>query len=293
MIIDTNRRTTNALPCLISGGLSSIIRYYARTTMQPEKRLTRAEAEAIVAAGLSLSMVHQAGGADLGSFSAGKGRLDAHYTFRHAIEVIGQPSDTMIYFAVDFDCSPVQVVSNIIPHFEAINAVNTSGAFSKRFRIGAYGNGAVLSRLLEDGLIEAAWLSQSTGHHGSAAFKSSGKWTLFQKLPSTLCNLGVDVDLLNPAAGGFGEFRALDTPQAVETVFAAALDMPGPSHRVAANAGLNLRAGPGVEFPVLRLLPAGTPVQVIHRVGDWAIVDVDGSSLADGAVHAAFLAAAS
>ncbi len=36
----------------------------------------------------------------------------------------------------------------------------------------------------------------------------------------------------------------------------------------------HLRAGPGVEFRILKVLPAGTPVQRLSREGDWIRVRV-------------------
>jgi len=210
MIIDTNRRTTHRLDCLHAEGVRAIIRYYARTTSQPEKRLIREEAAAIVASGKSIGIVHQAGGANVVSFSQAKGKEDADYAFKYAIETIGQPSDSAIYFAVDFDCDATQLQNSVVPHFNAINDTNRSGNCSKQFVIGAYGNGLVLQGLLDEGLIEIAWLSQSTGHHGSRDFKRTDKWTLFQKLPSTLCGIGVDVDVLNPHSSQFGQFNDLD-----------------------------------------------------------------------------------
>jgi hypothetical protein len=278
MIIDTNRRTTTHLSCLQTKGVKTIIRYYARTTRQPEKRLIRSEADAILALGLSIAVVHQAGGADVGSFSQAKGKLDAEYALKYAVETIGQPDGSAIYFAVDFDCDAAQFASNVIPHFQAIKDVNLNGGFSKQFVIGAYGNGLVLDGLLSNNLIELAWLSQSTGHHGSRTFKATNKWTLFQELPSTLCGIGVDVDELNPAASQFGQFDKLD-------------DLPGGGNRFRSTAadGLRLRAGPGTTFEIRKLLPAGTEVVVVSRFNEWAIVDVDGDGMTDGAVHSGFL----
>lgn len=290
MIIDTNRRTTARLGCLREQGVQTLIRYYARSTSQPEKRLTRAEAEAVIASGASLAVVHQAGGADASSFSSERGRLDAEYALKYAIESIGQPAGSALYFAVDFDCNAAQFQQRVVPHFEAIREVNLGGQFAKQFAIGAYGNGLVLRRLLAQGLCDFAWLSQSLGHAESREFKASNDWTLFQHLPSSLCGIGVDVDELNPAAaGGFGAFGDLDPPQA-----APADGGPTPQasmrFRTMAASGLRLRAGPGTEFEVRRLLPLGTLVEVISRFGDWAIVDVSGDGSADGAVHSAFLA---
>lgn len=282
MIIDTNRRTTAKLDCLHSEGVRGIIRYYARTTQQPEKRITRGEAEAIIASGKSIAIVHQAGGASPNSFSAAMGRADAEYAFRYAISEIGQPAGSTIYFAVDFDCGQSVFEDRVVPHFEAIHAVNTSGAFAKQFDISAYGNGLVLDGLLKRDLIRQAWLSQSVGHYGSKEFKKSDRWTLFQRLPSTLCGIGVDEDILNGSAAGYGQFNQLD-----EVTAAGA---GGQSrYQVIASGGLRLRAGPGVGFEIIDVLAAGSIVEVLSRNGNWAVVDVGGDGLADGAVHSAFL----
>lgn len=185
MIFDTNRRLTARLDCLKSSGATTAIRYYARTTSQPEKRLIRSEAEALVGAGLSIAAVHQAGGASPDSFSSGAGKRDAEYSFQYAIETIGQPEGTAIYFAVDFDCDAANYTSRVLPHFKAIDAVAKSDAFTRKFEIGAYGNGLVLARLLDAGLCKYAWISQSIGHHESKKFKASGRWTLASACPAT------------------------------------------------------------------------------------------------------------
>ncbi|MNQ83384.1 hypothetical protein D3C85_984620 [compost metagenome] len=186
MIIDTNRRLITRLDCLKSFKVATAVRYYARTTLQPEKRLIRTEAEALVDAGISIAVVHQAGGASADAFSSTEGKKDAEHSFEYAIETIGQPGGAAIYFAVDFDCDAANYSSRVLPHIKAINMVANSGAFSRSFEIGAYGNGLVLSRLLDAGLCKYAWLSQSMGHHESRQFKDGDRWTLAQRLPSSL-----------------------------------------------------------------------------------------------------------
>jgi len=52
--------------------------------------------------------------------------------------------------------------------------------------------------------------------------------------------------------------------------------------------GLNLRSGPGTEFPIIRSLPFGTRVHLIRREGRWGLIDEQGSAT-DGFVHLAFL----
>ena len=61
------------------------------------------------------------------------------------------------------------------------------------------------------------------------------------------------------------------------------------TYKVIARDGLNLRAGPGTEFPIRRNLPFGTLVGLLKRDGPWALVDTIGDGGADGFAFAAFL----
>jgi hypothetical protein len=51
------------------------------------------------------------------------------------------------------------------------------------FSIGAYGSGAVLSKLLAENLISVPWLSMSRGFLGTESFFYSNKWALRQLPP--------------------------------------------------------------------------------------------------------------
>jgi Bacterial SH3 domain len=70
-----------------------------------------------------------------------------------------------------------------------------------------------------------------------------------------------------------------------------AIITPG-KYVVIARSGLRLRAGPGTDFEVERLLPLGTALTVvaidpIHA--EWARVDLEGDGLLDGYVHSGFI----
>jgi hypothetical protein len=282
MIIDTNHRTTSKLPCLSGAGVTAIIRYYARFTQQPEKRLTRQEAEAILGAGISLAVVHQAAGTSAGDFSHESGVADATYARDYAIKTIGQPAGSAIYFGVDYDAKEPDVTQRIVPYFQAVNSILTA-AGDPIYKVGAYGDGVTLQTLLNAGLVSFTWISQSTGFPGTKQFKNSNRWTLFQNLPSTKCQLDLDVDDLNPATTDFGAFREL---KPISGSGGTSVHMV-----VKARGGLRLRSGPGTEFDVKQLLPPGTPVSVVTRTGDWAAVDLTGDGLIDGFAHASFLGA--
>jgi len=278
MIIDTNHRTTTKLSGLAANGVTAIIRYYARFTQQREKRLIRSEAEAILNAGMSIAVVHQAAGDQAAAFSHDSGIADATYARNYGAKVIGQPDGSAIYFAVDFDADQPEVNNRIVPYFRAVRSVLQSSDLLPKYKVGVYGDGVTLKTLLDGGLVEFTWISQSLGFPGTRQFKSSNRWTLFQHLPSTIDGLDLDVDDLNPAFTDFGAFGRLDS-----------LPVISPRLVVKARAGLRLRAGPGTEFDVQKVLPFGTEVSVVSRHGDFAAVDLNGDGAIDGFVFAALL----
>lgn len=134
MIIDTSRRTTASIACLKAAGVTTVIRYYARETHLPEKRLTREEAAALVTAGLNVGVVFQSAGNSAACFSAEIGAADAAHAHRNAMAKIGQPAGSAIYFAVDYDAGPVDVRERIIPHFRAVG--RAFSAEGSRYRVG-------------------------------------------------------------------------------------------------------------------------------------------------------------
>jgi predicted chitinase len=87
---------------------------------------------------------------------------------------------------------------------------------------------------------------------------------------------------------------AAPVPLGAGDVASAAEPAPPPpsqllTYKVIARDGLNLRAGPGTEFPIRRNLPFGTLVSLLKRDGPWALVDTIGDGGADGFAFAAFL----
>ena len=60
-------------------------------------------------------------------------------------------------------------------------------------------------------------------------------------------------------------------------------------HLANARDGLNIRSGSRVEFPIIRSLPLGTPLNLLRREGRRGLIDERGDGAADGFVHLAFL----
>jgi peptidoglycan L-alanyl-D-glutamate endopeptidase CwlK len=213
-IIDASSNAKASSACLKTSGIHTVIRYYARDPAQAWKRLAKAEADAVIAAGLRLAIVHE-NDRNLSSFSYAAGLLDGEYACKYGGETIGQPNNSAIYYAVDFDYLPGSSVfaKHILPYFEGVTAaVNAAGS---PYRIGVYGSGFTCKILLDNGLVSLAWLAQSTGWSGYQQFKASKRWALLQHAETTLCGIGIDYDEPNPEIPDFGSFGHLEAAPAV------------------------------------------------------------------------------
>lgn len=82
-----------------------------------DKALSRTEAQIILDAGLHFFPIYQDGGSNVVNFTSQTGTEDAKKAIK-AAKNLGLPRDTVIYFAVDFDCMDYQVTSNIIGSFD-------------------------------------------------------------------------------------------------------------------------------------------------------------------------------
>lgn len=82
--------------------------------------------------------------------------------------------------------------------------------------------------------------------------------------------------------------RGMNTPRTLPPQ--SSPDMTGTGRfTVTARNGLNLRGGPGTDFPIVGGLPFGQEVEVLSRNGDWAKIDTLLDGIEDGYVHGAFL----
>src|SRR4051812_2902857 len=120
-IIDVSADCTGRADALFGAGVRTVIRYYSRDTIRPSKRLSRAEAQRLSAAGLRIAIVHEGRHGDVPeNFDRACGVADGSYVASYARETIGQPVGTTIYFGIDFDATPQQIRDRILPYMQGV-----------------------------------------------------------------------------------------------------------------------------------------------------------------------------
>lgn len=88
-----------------------------------------------------------------------------------------------------------------------------------------------------------------------------------------------------------GRSNATDRPPAPKPSIPSQSASPSIEFIVVARSGLNLRGGPGMDYPAIAALPAGSRVwcDSESNAGEWTKVDVDNNGLFDGFVARAYL----
>ena len=264
-IIDTPFNTESRIPCLLSQGVRTVIRYYnfSNSRTFPKKRLELPEAQALSAQGMQIGVVFQQRQDQVADFSEPLGFAAGRRAFRHAKENISQPVGSGIYFSVDFDATNAEVRNNVAPYFEGVKrAFDQESGGAPDYRVGAYGSGAVCNALTGRGLIELTWLAGSRGFRGTREALRAGEFHLAQRAPAaTLCGIGVDFNDPNSDRPDFGTFTVEDDAPQPGLVTAV-----GERHRVIARLGLRLREGPSTQFDVVGVLRPGQTVFVVSTV---------------------------
>lgn len=184
-------------------GVGTIIRYYdhPNETIRGKTPL-RGELDLIKANDFQMLAVFQHNNNRLATFTTERGKMDATRAVTLAKQW-GQPSGSAIYFGADNDfakSSEQTAVKNYASAFAEV--VRKSG-----YKMGAYGSGQTLENLLNAGIIDYAWISQSRGFKGTKEFFASGRWSLKQEMPSDFGGLNVDFNQVNPNKPEFGQWQ--------------------------------------------------------------------------------------
>ncbi|MEA2944905.1 MAG: hypothetical protein QOI40_235, partial [Alphaproteobacteria bacterium] len=137
---------------------------------------------------------------------------------------VGAPANTIIWFAIDTDCSTSQYERLVKPYLAAAKV-----ALRGQYRIGVYACGFVCGRVLDENLVDATWLTQSMGFNGSRAFRDSRRWRLLQGPETTFAGLSIDSDEANgDDYGAFVPFQAPALQPAVTSQTVPQPDAPAP-----------------------------------------------------------------
>jgi len=276
IVLDTTRDCTAAIERLRQGGCDAVIRYYSRSKW---KRLSQEEAIALGRAGIRLAIVYQNRQNRAADFSSITGEAAGRDADDYARNVIFQPKNSAIYFAVDFDASKTEIDANVAPYFEAARrSLATAAGGVPDYRVGVYGSGRVCRMISDANLAEFTWLAQARGWAEYQKYASAMKWDLKQGMPASMFGLECDPDDINPDREDFGAFL-LDPASLGDA--APPVDVMAPTTRatVIARDGLRLRSGPSTAFDVRSTLTLGTIVNVLSRNGDWALVDLTHKSV--------------
>jgi hypothetical protein len=184
-------------------GTNFICRYYSHS---PGKNLSPSEARLICGAGMWVVTVWETLG-DHSSFFSFKQGVDDATSASNQAQTIGQPIDSAIYFAVDYDASSDEIAGGITDYFKGVQqGLAASMPGKATYSVGVYGSGLTCDTLFKAGLVQHTWLAMSSGFRGSKTYTS---WNIKQSLDEDLLGIGkkVDPDVSNNAAnGGLGAF---------------------------------------------------------------------------------------
>lgn len=140
------------------------------------KAITREEAQIIFDAGLNFFPIYQTSANSNSYFNSAQGTKDAKAAIAAAAS-LGIPANTIIYFAVDYDCLDYQITSNVIPYFKSVHEVMNDSIY----RTGIYGTRNACTRVSDMGYACSSFVGDmSTGFSGNLGFSMPDNWAFDQ-----------------------------------------------------------------------------------------------------------------
>jgi hypothetical protein len=196
--IDTSVSCLNAVEALKNAGVDFVARYYAN---KGKKTLSKPEALAIGTAGMRIVAIWEDGFPTRASYFSYAKCVDDGTSAHHDALLVGQPVESAIYFAVDYDAAPAEIAGSIGDYFRGVrDGFLTITAGGTSHSVGVYGSGATCSWLLARKLVTYTWLAQSSGFLGSAEFST---WNIKQGPTTMKCGIEVDTNEAVDDYGGF------------------------------------------------------------------------------------------
>lgn len=146
------------------------------------KAITRSEAQIIFDAGLNFFPIYQTSARSNSYFTPEQGKKDAKAAIE-AAAALGVPTNTVIYFAVDYDCMDYEITSYIIPYFKAVH----EGMVGSIYRVGIYGTRNACTRVSNLGYACRSFVGDmSTGFSGNLGFSMPDNWAFDQFKTTTI-----------------------------------------------------------------------------------------------------------
>jgi hypothetical protein len=178
----------------------------------PQKRLTPAEAKALMDKGINLVAIYEDGPTKSDYFTDKRGERDGMHAHRYAVQ-LGQPAGSAIYFAVDYDATADDTHGVIAQYFKDVrDGLAAAAGGTPRYQIGVYGSGRVCAHIKETlGIAHYTMLAESHGWAGHDAYTSADMRQEIATAP--LCTLspglhGTYEDVF--ANGDYGGFSTLE-----------------------------------------------------------------------------------
>jgi Rv2525c-like, glycoside hydrolase-like domain len=196
--IDVPTDASDVLMDLEGSGVEFVARYYR----EPGSRwpaLSASEAQRLSSLGLKIVAVWEARSRDLAHFTYSTGYGDAVTAYGEA-KAAGQPMDSAIYFAVDFNPRS-ELLASVAEYFRGVNAGLAAASGGRaNYAVGVYGSGAVCDAMKREGLAQYSWLSNSIAWEGSIGYDG---WNIRQGGQSPMLSFSQDSDEARGAYGGF------------------------------------------------------------------------------------------
>lgn len=182
-------------------GYSAIGRCYSHS---PESSLKRAEAQQLIAAGLTVFTRFHNGYDMPTDFSQSAGRHDGQQALRLAYGVISQPEGSAIYISVDCGVSAYGYKRYIRPYLRAVKTVFAQAR--SRYDLGVYGCALVCERARADGIAAYSWLRRTDE---ADDILDGVQHNILQGVPLRIAGTEYSGAVINGALGDFGGFRQL------------------------------------------------------------------------------------
>jgi hypothetical protein len=186
---DTTRDISQHVTSIKAQGYDFVARYLSQSHW---KAVGPNEASAVASVGLALVLVYEDCPTCSSYFSFGRGQADGLRAAQQA-SLIRAPSNTVLYFAVDYDADSNDISGAIKDYFNGVAGALRSYAAANQttYRTGVYGSGTTCGEITGAGLARCGWLAQSTGWRGHDTYHA---WSIRQWLPAVIAGLSVDPD---------------------------------------------------------------------------------------------------